>query len=149
MFWKKSDKLTTEQRGLRFIVGFVTLVLLWKYRDIVSQFVGDPLFWILNEEPPQKNIAGAVLMIAEAIVFYTGSVVIALFTGLHKFVGYAGEGAWNWVQAKADNGDAEVETKSEKIVDAINRIGGYVNDLLDRVDDLETEFILEDRENED
>ena len=137
MLFKKSDKLTPEQRGLRYIVGAVSLVLLWKYREHVAWFIELPLFLAFDQEPPQKNIAGALLVVAEAIVFYTGSVVITLFTGLHKFVGYAGDGLWQWVDRKVDDGDPEVETKSEKIVDAINRIGAYVNDLLDRVEDLE------------
>ena len=149
MIFKKQG-LSTEQKGLRYIVGVVSLILLWKYRAVIAQLFGIhlPFFLLFDQEPPQQNIAGALLMIAEAIVFYTGAIVVTLFTKLHTFVGYAGEGLWDYVQDKADDGDPEVDTGAEKIVDAINSLGNYVNDLLDRVEDLETEFILEDREDE-
>lgn len=137
--FKKKESLSTEQKGLRYIVGVITLIMLWKYRATIVTLLGIelPFFWLFDEEPPQRNIAGALLMIAEAIVYYLGAIVIVIATRLHSLIGYAGEGLWGYVQAKADDGDPETETKSEKIVDAINRIGAYVNDLLDRVEDLE------------
>ena len=137
--FKKKDSLTPEQRGLRYIVGAITLVLLWKYREHVAWFLEVPLFWVFDQEPPQKNIAGALLVVAEAIVFYLGAIVITLVTKLHGLVGYAGEGLWQWVDRKVDDGNDSVTTQPEKIVSVINRLGSYVNNLLDRVEDLESE----------
>lgn len=137
--FKKKESLSTEQKGLRYIVGVITLIMLWKYRATIVTLLGIelPFFWLFDEEPPQRNIAGALLMIAEAIVYYLGAIVIVIATRLHSLIGYAGEGLWGYVQAKADDGDPEVETNTEKIVDVINRMGGYINDLLDRVEFLE------------
>lgn len=140
MFFKKKDKLSSEQKGLRYIVGVVTLVLIWKYRATLAGFIDLPLFMLFDQEPPQQNITSVLLMVGEAIVFYTGAIVVSLVTGLHKVLGYLTEGVWEYAQEKADDGNPEVDTTSEKIIDAINQIGGYVNGLLDRVENLEEDF---------
>lgn len=143
------SELKSEQRGLRYIAGILFWIAFIKWGiPLISTFLHQPVAEMCGVELPAMSPVETVINIVDALVFYAGGMVIFAVTKGYKIVGSVVDGTWNWIEKKADNGVDNVDSKSEKIVDAINRIGAYVNDLLDRVEDLEVGIDMEEVDDE-